>query len=320
MKQIRYFSPTNSAVWTLICMIPLLLPVNMRGQADSVKKDSVKAVEQVATAPAGTPELISPSIQFFCVQKGANTVDLNVAMKTKIKGTFIKLPYLKVKFFQVSGEDEKELGYAITNGEGKAAFMVKDSLFTDTEGKFHFKAVFAGNKAMESASEEVIVKKARLEILPLKEDSLLTVKVKLIDLGTGTEVPVKETEIGVFVKRSFLPLKIGTATTDENGEASLEIPNNLPGDAKGDIVLMAKLDENETYGNLEANAVQRWGIPVSGVVKEQPRALWSPHPPLWMLITFVILMGVVWGHFLVIVYQLWRLRKEEPHPNIEPTT
>jgi len=145
------------------------------------------------------------------------------------------------------------------------------------------------------------------------------VNVKLIDMGTGTEVPVKETEIGVFVNRSFLPLKLGSATTDENGEGTVEIPSNLPGDANGNITLLAKLDENETYGYLEASAVQKWGIPISTVISEQPRALWSQHPPLWMLVTFIILMGVVWGHFLVIVYQLWRLRKEEPQENMKAT-
>lgn len=298
---------------TLLLAI-LLLPAGLMAQSDTAKKDSTAAATAPAEqAAAEAPELIAPSLSFSCVQKGDNTVDLNAALKTKIKGSFIKLPHLKVTFIAVNGDTEKELGYAITNSEGKASFTVKDSIATDAEGKIHFKAQFAGNKAMEAAEEEVTVKRAKLEITPVKEDSLLSVKVKLTEMVDGKETPVKETELGVFVKRSFLPLKIGTATTDENGEITVEIPNNLPGDAKGNITLLAKLDENETYGNLEAGATQQWGVPVSDIIKEQPRALWSPHPPLWMLITFIILMGVVWGHFFVIVYQLWRLRKEEPH-------
>jgi hypothetical protein len=190
-------------------------------------------------------------------------------------------------------------------------------LSTDKDGKLHFKAVFAGNKQMDPADGEVTIKRARLEITPVKGDSLSTVQVKLIDMGTGTETPVPETVVGVFVHRMFNPLKLGEGTTDENGEASVEIANNLPGDANGNITLMAKLDENEMYGNLEASVVQKWGIPVSDKIQDQPRALWSSHPPLWMLITFFILMAVVWGHYIVIVYQLIKLRKEEPH---SPTT
>jgi hypothetical protein len=170
---------------------------------------------------------------------------------------------------------------------------------------------------MDPVDGEVTIKRARLEITPVKGDSLSTVQVKLIDMGTGTETPVPETVVGVFVHRMFNPLKLGEGTTDENGEASVEIANNLPGDANGNITLMAKLDENEMYGNLEASVVQKWGIPVSDKIQDQPRALWSSHPPLWMLITFFILMAVVWGHYIVIVYQLIKLRKEEPH---SPTT
>ena len=179
----------------------------------------------------------------------------------------------------------------------------------------NFKAVFAGNKHIEAADGEVSIKRARLEITPVKEDTALSVNVKLIDIGMGTETPVKETVVGIFVNRSFKPLKIGEGTTDENGVASIEIPKNLPADAKGNIMLIAKLDENETYGNLEAVVEQKWGIAVSDKLNELPRALWSAHPPYWMMITFIILMGTVWGHYLVIIIQLFRLRKEEPEPD-----
>jgi hypothetical protein len=111
-------------------------------------------------------------------------------------------------------------------------------------------------------------------------------------------------------------MKIGEGSTDENGELSVEVPAGIPGDPKGNITLLAKLDESETYGNLEASVAQAWGKPVSNRTEDQPRALWSSHPPLWMLITFVVLMVAVWGHYLVIVIQLFRLRKEEPHPNL----
>ena len=139
----------------------------------------------------------------------------------------------------------------------------------------------------------------------------MNAKIKLVDLGTDSAI--KGTVVGIFVRRSFSALKIGEGTTDENGEATVEIPNNLPGDANGNITLLAKLDENETFGNLEASVIQKWGVPVSDKLEDQPRALWSSHPPLWMLITFFILMGIVWGHYIVIVVQLFRLRKEEPH-------
>lgn len=278
------------------------------------------ATDTTATPPPDEPaveeepSLISPSIDFTSVQKGDNSIDLKVGMRAKVKGQFINLYKMKVSFFQVVNEEDIPLGFKITDGNGKAIFNVKgDSLKSDAEGKLNFKVVFAGNKAMESAEEYVSFRRGRLEIVPLKEDSLLTVQIKLIDIGTGEETPVKETAVGVFVKRMFLPMKVGEATTDENGEGSVEFPNNLPGDAKGNLTLLARLDENETYGNMESAVVQPWGVPVSDKPAAQPRSLWSSHPPLWMLITFIVLMLAVWGHYIVIVYELFRLRKEQPN-------
>lgn len=304
----------KKANWQIIIAACLFVaffnPVTLTAQTDTTKTDTLKTNEVVAEEDSS---LISPSLEFFSVQKGNNTIDLKTALKAKIKGTFYQLPKLKITFYQIMGDAEKELGFLITDKNGKAVFTVNaDSVKTDNEGKLHFKAVYAGNKQIDPAEEEVNIKRARLEITPVKEDSLLNVQVKLIDLGNGTEKPVPETVLGVFVNRMFNPLKVGEGTTDENGEAAVEIPVNLPGDAKGNITLMAKLEENETYGNLEASVIQKWGVPVSDKLEDQPRALWSSHPPLWMLITFILLMVVVWGHYIVIVYEMLRLRKEEP--------
>ncbi|MFZ4769361.1 MAG: hypothetical protein ACOYLO_04215 [Ferruginibacter sp.] len=311
MKSVSTTIAIRKKIWQLIIIAGLLtmlhIPGTMYAQTDSTKTEA-PAVEEESS-------MISPSLEFFTVQKSNNTIDFKAALKAKVKGTFYNLPLIKITFVQVTEAGDKELGFVITDRAGKAVFNVKsDSLITDKEGKLNFKAVYAGNKQMDAAEEEVIIKKARLEITPVKEDSLLSVTIKLIDVGTGTEVPVPETAIGVFIHRSFNPLKIGEGTTDEAGEASVEVPNNLPGDAKGNITLLAKLDENEIYGNLEASVEQKWGTVVSDKIEDQPRALWSSHPPIWMLVTFILLMAAVWGHYVVIVYQLLRLRKEEPHP------
>jgi hypothetical protein len=283
-----------------------MIPGQLFSQKDTTKTEAPAAVPEVS--------MISPAIQFITVQKSDNTIDLKTALTAKYKGSVIKLPWLKVSFLLVNDTMEKDLGFVITDKVGKAVLSVKsDSLVTDKEGKLHFKAMFSGNKQMDPITEEVTIKKARLEITPVKEDSLLSVHVKLMDIGT--ETPVATTAIGIYVHRYFNPLKLGEGTTDANGEATVEIPNDLPGDVNGDITLLAKLDENEIYGNLEASVVQKWGSPVSDKLNELPRALWSSHPPYWMLITFIVLVGTVWGHYIVIIVQLIRLRKEEPDPD-----
>lgn len=298
----KYLTGTVQKITNISAMLMLLwMPVSLIAQTDSTKKETATEEES----------LISPSLDFITVQKSDNTVDLKAMVKAKVKGTFYKLPLLKLTFVQVTDTAEKSLGFLITNSEGKAAMNVKaDDLIKSKDNTLHFKVSYAGNKQMEATDAEVTIKRGWLEITPVKEDSLFTVKAKLI--SPGADSSIKDVTIGIFVKRSFNPLKLGEGTTDETGEASVEIPGNLPGDDKGNITLLAKLDENETFGNLEAASVQKWGTPVSDKSIQQPRALWSSHPPMWMLVTFIVLMGVVWGHYIVIVVQLIRLRKEEP--------
>src|SRR6187399_3038153 len=255
---------------------------NLMAQTDTSAKPEIKEASTYA-----------PLIEFVSVQKNDNSVDLKTSVKAKINGTLTKLAGFKIEFTIGTDSTAKKLGEVITDSRGVAILNCNpDQLTTDKEGKLNFKASLAGKDSIESAEELVSVKRARLEITPVKEDSLLTVKVKLIDLGTGTEQAVPE--------------------TDEAGEATIEIPNNLPGDAQGNITLLAKLDENEVYGNLEAAVTQPWGAPVSDELKALPRSLWSTLPPLWMPITFLILMTAVWGHYIVIIFELFRLRKEEP--------
>ena len=310
MKEIKSHTALHKIYRRLVLITGIfilnMIPGNVMAQTDSTKP-AEPAVEKEESA------LISPSAEFISVQKADNTIDLKIAMQAKIKGTFYKLPLLKVAMYYIADTTEKQLGFVITDKNGKAVLNTPaDSLPMDKEGKLHFKAVFAGNKSMEAIEEELTIKKAKLIITPVKEDSVLSFQAKLVDLGSGTETPVPEVVVSIFAKRLFNPLKLGEGTTDESGEATIEIPGNLPGDAKGNITFVGRLDENETYGNLEASVVQKWGIPVSDKIEDQPRALWSSHPPMWMLITFIILMSVVWGHYLIIIYQLIRLRKEEP--------
>ena len=261
-------------------------------------------------APA-EPELIAPSLDFTAVQLADKSISLRVALKAKVKGVFYNLHSMKIKFVQVADTAEKELGQLVTNAQGKGMLLVAGDQIGNA-GTVTLKALFAGNKKMEPADAEVTIKRAYIQLTPVKEDSLLTVKAKVVVAGNEGDSSVKELTVGLFVKRMINPLKLAEATTDESGEATLEVPADLPGDDKGNLTLMVRLDEHETLGNLEAAVLQPWGKPVSSVIEKQPRALWSSHPPVWMLITFVLLMGVVWGHYIVIVYQLFRLRKEEP--------
>ena len=203
---------SSAKMLRLALMMLLFIPVSLFAQTDTTTNQEAKTVEE--------PALIAPGLDLITLQKSDNSIDLKAALSAKVKGNFIKLPLLKVTFIQTIGDVEKELGFVITDKFGKAIFTLKgDSIKTDAEGKLNFKAVFAGNKQMDPAEGEVSIKRARLEITPVKEDSLLSVQVKLIDIGTGTETAVPETVVGIYVHRFFNPLKLGEGTTDASGDS-----------------------------------------------------------------------------------------------------
>ncbi len=315
MKQVKQHIPFGSALRPL-CLLAVLLVFLLRpayGQAPADSGAPAATDTAAAVAAPEEAELISPAIDLISIQKGDSSVDLKATAKAKVDGKMRKLYGLKAVFYMVTDSAETELGTVVTDRNGFAILNVKaGQVVTNADGTLHFKVAVAGPKNMEAGEGEVTVKRAMLVMTPVKEEGLLSVQFKLVDLSTGEEKPVPETAVGIFVKRSFYPLKLGEGNTDENGEATVEIPNNLPGDPLGNITLLAKLDESETYGYLETASVQKWGLPVSNRIEDQPRALWSSHPPMWMLITFIILMTAVWGHYIVIVYELFRLRKEQP--------
>jgi len=255
-------------------------------------------------------ELIKPRLTFVSIQKSDQTIELRITAKSKVKSSFNPLDGLAIQFFNTTEEEPKLVGKGITDMDGVTTITIpgKEQPL-DAEGRMKFTAQFEGNEKVNAGEEEVYIKKARIEIIPLKEDSTLSVQVVLIDESQPEEAPIVETDIGVFVKRTFKPLKVGEGASDDNGDLVIDFPSDLPGDNKGNITLIASVEDNEDYGNLEATAVVPWGIPLAEKASGIQRELWSPHPPVWMLLTFFVLMTAVWGHYFVIIYKLFKLKK-----------
>ena len=81
---------------------------------------------------------------------------LEAAIQAKVKGSFYKLPQIKLSFLQVTDAAETPLGNVITDRAGKAVFTVKPELLAgNAAGELHFKVSYAGNKQMEAGEEAV---------------------------------------------------------------------------------------------------------------------------------------------------------------------
>ena len=71
--------------------------------------------------------------------------------------------------------------------------------------------------------------------------------------------------------------------------ATIEFPSDLPGDKEGNLVIIAKIEENATYGNVEKRETIKWGLPTDYSVPVTHRALWTKIAPQWMIYTLSVL-------------------------------
>ena len=250
---------------------------------------------------------ISSRASLSCLQKDDGTIDMNALIRARIDRRYTPLPGLEVEFFALTDSSETSLGKATTNDKGIATLTIKpDNVPRDTSGRMYLMAQFAGNEEFEESDDDIEILPARIVLEPIEEDSSRAIQITLL---SGDEA-VADENVSLFVQRMFSRLKVGEATTDEDGTATINVPMDLPGDAEGKLEIIALLEDHDDFGSVRGLLTPAWGDPVSDLSQKLPRALWSPYPPLWMILTFLVLMVTVWGHYVIIFLKLQKVKKE----------
>ena len=272
---------------------------------DSTATEAIEVTEEVEA-----PETPTARVSLVCTQTHDDSILLEAMVKARIDGTLQTLRGINVLFYRVGADTSILLGKAATNNRGVATLKTPSAAATpDEEGLVAYAAKSEPMTSLEKGEDKIGFKKAKLTMKPMSGDSANEVTMLLV-AGDKDATPLAEVDVVLYVKRLFSYLKVGEGTTDERGEAVIAFPADLPGDAAGNLTIVARVEEHKEYGNLSATMQQSWGIPVSDVPGKTERALWSTAPPLWMLTTFIVLMTTVWGHFIVIIYELFRLKHE----------
>lgn len=261
----------------------------------------------LAQEEAEEEEQVSSRMSLSAVQGDENMITLKALVRARIDGRYTGLPGLEVAFFSITDSLEQELGKATTDEDGIASLSLpKGKLSADTSGAFPLTAVFEGNGEFGDSDDEIAITPATISLEAVEEDSTRTLIAALESGG----VPVAEADIYFYVKGMFRPLRIGEAATDEEGLASVEFPMGLPGGPEGNVNIIVRLEEDDAFGTVEANLSKAWGIPLETMPGHTPRELWSTSPPLWLLLTFITLLLIIWGHYLEVIYKLFKLRKK----------
>jgi hypothetical protein len=158
-----------------------------------------------------------------------------------------------------------------------------------------------------SAQDE---KKAEIKLSFDQNDSTRFCKAMV----TADNKPVAEIEVHFYVQRMYSLLPIGKAIeTDSNGEAVANFPLDLPGDKNGNIVAIAKIEDDDNYGTVEARSEVKWGIlPNNEADVWNNRSLSASRDkaPMILIIVSNLIIAFIWGTILYVVFQIFRIRKE----------
>jgi hypothetical protein len=258
---------------------------------------------------AASPTLLS--INYFLP---ANQVPyLEVTTKKKVGRKFEPVQNISVNIYFNQAEQKNLLGEVSTDTIGKARIGLPPSFRNtwDSLDEFKFLAQSDSTAGQEPLTADITIKKAILTVDTTSVDGARTVIAELKEKSGNAWVPVKDIDMNLSIKRMLGNLSVGDEpvyTSDSTGVSSAEFKrDSIPGDEKGNITLVAKVDDNHSYGTLLAEKTVNWGSAI------QPpkdffaqRTLWSTRSeaPIWLLFLVYSIGGGVW---IVIIYLIWQL-------------
>jgi hypothetical protein len=264
-----------------------------------------KAADQTGPAETG--------MSFICISTSDDSIQLKAIISVKHEAGPMLLANAPVKFSVVAGEEDLPIGESKTNFRGTATFKIPATAkYTRNEEQLiTFKAIYDGNDKFQATDGEFALKPARLIVSFYEEDTIRFVKVTASQVNAdGTETPLGPADITISVPKMLSNLKIASISLDSTGIGSAEFPNDIIGDSLGNLVVLASIDENDIYGNVLGKSEIKWGLHKHLISPDRPsRELWTPIAPLWMIITLIIMLVGVWGHYVYAIVQLVMIKK-----------
>ncbi len=262
---------------------------------------------------AASPVLLS--LRYFLPENKIPYIIVNT--KKKVERKFLPVKNIPVNVYYGEVAEKNLLGKIVTavNGEGRVAFPASLKANWDSLDEFKILAESVPAKGEELLSADITIKKAILVIDTLSVDGVRTVTGMLKEKKGDEWVAVKEIEMKLSIKQLLGNLTVGEAetyTSDSTGTASAAFnKDSMPGDEKGNLVLVARVEDNDIYGNLVAEKSVFWGKPLQAEANFWHRTLWSTgnRAPIWLLvIAFAIIIGV-WGTLIYLVRQVFKIKK-----------
>ena len=260
----------------------------------------------------------SPSVNVRYFVKDNNVQYITVQSRIKEGRKFNPLPKREVQLYLDSADNTNLIAKIITDKKGEGSCTLPPSLKDkwNNSNKHSFIAVLKGEKGEEEITSTLEITKAKIVIDTANADGTRSVNVKVLYADNNEWLPAKDVEMKVGVDRSGSVLSAGdeaTYTTDSTGIVNVEFKKlNLPGDKTGNFMLVAKVEDNEQYGNLIIEKSVPWGTAtkVDNTFFDQ-RTLWTTRfrTPFWLLLMAYSIVIGVWGTIIYLVMQIVKIKK-----------
>lgn len=268
------------------------------------QKDSVKQVKR-------KPFL---SLNYHNVQNQIQTITFKGFIKSENKLEPIASKNVKV-YFNEAGTPENLVGEAKTDFSGKAVFTIppKFNEIWKSSTTQTLVGVLEPFDEFEELETETEISKSKMLVDTMTEDDQKKIVVKFYEQSDSSWIPIPDVEMKVGVKRLGSILPIGeevTFTTDSTGTIIADyMLDSIPGNESGDIVLMAKVEEHETYGTVENEIPVPWGSAFQNQFNVNHRSLWATGDkvPIWLLFLAFTIIASVWGTIVYILFQLLKI-------------
>jgi len=263
-----------------------------------------------AIAQNATKNDLLLSVSYF--NNNNQTQYLVAHTKCKIDGKFQLIPNVDVSFYITNDSSASNfLGKATTNEKGEAILLIPPAARNEwiKSPKQNFEVVSKASNLYDETKANTPISKAKLKI-ETSDDKKITVTV-LEQKDTAWTV-VKGVDLKVAIKRLDGDLNVSetqTYTTDSTGTIAADFKrDSLPGDAQGNLTLIAKVEDNDNYGNLTVEKTVPWGSKFEYSNNYDRRTLFARrgHSPIWLELLAYSIIVAVW---IILIYLIGQLRK-----------
>jgi cytochrome c5 len=224
---------------------------------------------------------------------------------------------------------DAELFYKIVTGRGAMVSFKTTISDTDKWNVINYARSVAKTKKTSDVevttpetteSAPIIASTGTIKLNVSYNDEKKIVYARAYTMENGEKVPAAGVELSFFVKRYFRDLPFGNqpTITDAEGLTMAIFPEDLPGDTAGNVQLIVKVKEEQMLGKTEVSQVKAWGKVTPLVNIRDTRSLWNATwmAPLWLLISYFVVVIGVWAFILYIMMQVGNLYKIGKEPAV----